>query len=261
MGILGSQVGEEQQHSWSTEEGRWSSWLDRSRGRKEAAAPQCGSSAMAGPITALMGVVLGALFSPMGTFNIHPTPQQVLEVAGTPSFGYGVLMLSEGWVVVGAPNVGRLYGCQVQNGECREVELWGNRSAAHMGMALSRDGNNNIACGPGLRWECNHNIHVGGVCTVLDPELRPLQVLEAGYQGWVPSMVDPVFLFDGSGSLKAHEFKAIRDFMVEVMEQLSNSSFRGADLHSGERPPALHPPGSHHHHRRRCHRQQHCAGG
>ena len=28
-------------------------------------------------------------------------------------------------VVVGAPSVGRLYGCQVQSGECREVELWG----------------------------------------------------------------------------------------------------------------------------------------
>uniref|UniRef100_A0A669QZK8 VWFA domain-containing protein n=1 Tax=Phasianus colchicus TaxID=9054 RepID=A0A669QZK8_PHACC len=95
------------------------------------------------------------------------------------------------------------------------------------------------ACGPGLRWECNHNIHVGGVCTVLDPELRPLQVLEAGHQGETGGgvgMVDLVFLFDGSGSLKAHEFKAIRDFMVEVMEQLSNSSFRFAAVQFSDSP-------------------------
>ena len=37
-----------------------------------------------------------ALFAPMGTFNIHPTPHRIFEVAGTPSFGYGVLTLPGG---------------------------------------------------------------------------------------------------------------------------------------------------------------------
>ncbi|XP_031467984.1 integrin alpha-L-like [Phasianus colchicus] len=183
---------------------------------------------MAGPITALMGVVLRgeggshiwgcpmgvamgsvgcygvlwphgdptvpppqALFSPMGTFNFHPTPQRVLEVAGTPSFGYGVLMLSEGRVVVGAPNVGRLYGCQVQSGECREVELWGLWPRAEVGMQPQHP-----------RWG---GLHCAG----------PLTAAAAGVGGWI-------------SGLKAYEFKAIRDFMVEVMEQLSNSSFRFA---------------------------------
>ncbi|XP_021237467.1 integrin alpha-L-like, partial [Numida meleagris] len=95
-----------------------------------------------------------------------------------------------------------------------------------MGMALARDGNATIACGPGLKWECNRNVHVGGVCAVLGPDLRPQEVLEPGYHECVPSMVDLVFLFDGSRSMTAAQFGAIRDFMVEVMEQLGNSSFR-----------------------------------
>ncbi|XP_042747891.1 integrin alpha-L-like, partial [Lagopus leucura] len=49
-------------------------------------------------------------------------------------------------------------------------------------------------------------------------------------------MVDLVFLFDGSGSLTAAQFEAMRDFMVEVMEQLSNSSFRFAAVQFSDFP-------------------------
>ncbi|XP_015733158.2 integrin alpha-L-like, partial [Coturnix japonica] len=194
---------------------------------------------MGGPTTCLMGVLMGVVLPPTWCFQLQVTPQRILELPGTPSFGYGVLALQGGRVVVGAPAVGRLYGCGAQSGECTELQLGGNRSAAHMGMALSRHGNNTIACGPGLHMECNQNVHVGGVCAVLDPQLQPIELMEPGLQGCVPGAVDLVFLFDGSGSLSSEQFDAILDFMRDAMEQLHNSSFQFAAVQFSDSPLPL----------------------
>ncbi|KAM6188346.1 integrin alpha-L-like [Sarcoramphus papa] len=130
--------------------------------------------------------------------------------------------------MVGAPaeagEGGRLFQCRVENGECREVEMDGNSTQTHMGMALARDGDLTIACGPGFTRECDRNVYTSGLCLLLDPQLKPRQVLAPGYQGCLPGLVDLVFLFDGSNSMSPEQFGAIRDFMVDVMEKLENTS-------------------------------------
>ncbi|XP_074023292.1 integrin alpha-L-like, partial [Numenius arquata] len=145
---------------------------------------------------------------------------------GTHSFGHRVLQLQGGRVLVGAPEAGegQLFQCRVETGECQEMELEGNSSRTHMGMALARDGDITIACGPGFTRECDRNVYSSGLCLLLDPQLRPHGVLAPGYQGCLQGLVDLVFLFDGSSSINSQQFRTVRDFMVDTMEKLENSS-------------------------------------
>lgn len=185
----------------------------------------------------LVGVLL-AVLPPVGGFNLQPSPHRVLSHNSARSFGHQVLQLPGARIVVGAPaeeGTGRLYQCEVESGRCTELEAEGNSTASHMGMALARDGNTTIACGPGLTRECDRNVYVSGVCLVLGPDLRPQEELNPGYQVCLPGMVDLAFLFDGSNSMNSAQFGAIRDFMVEVMEQLSNSSIRFAAVQFSDR--------------------------
>ncbi|KAM4643767.1 integrin alpha-L-like [Amazona ochrocephala] len=183
--------------------------------------------APAGGVLAVVGALVAAL-PHSRAFNIHPAPHRVLTHSGVRSFGHQVLQLNGSRLLVGAPaevgGRGRLFQCQVESGECQELELEGNSSRTHMGMALARDGDGAIACGPGLTRACDRNVLSSGLCLRLDPGLRPRQLLAPGYQGCLQGLVDLVFLFDGSKSMDPEQFGAIRDFMVEVMEKLQNTS-------------------------------------
>ncbi|XP_075594805.1 integrin alpha-L-like [Balearica regulorum gibbericeps] len=188
-------------------------------------------------------VIVAALVAALphvGTFNIHPAPHRVLTHGDSRSFGHQVLQINGSRLVVGAPaeagEGGRLFQCLVESGECREVATEGN--STHMGMALARDGDVTIACGPGLTRECDRNVYTSGLCLLLDPQLKPQKILAPGYQGCLPGMVDLVFLFDGSNSMSSEQFGAIRDFMVDVMEKLENTSihFGAVQFSAGVQP-------------------------
>ncbi|XP_027600672.2 integrin alpha-L-like [Pipra filicauda] len=180
-----------------------------------------------GIISIVFGVLLAAL-PHIGAFSIHPVPHRVLTPGQGRSFGHQVLPLDGARVLVGAPaevgDGGRLFQCSVQSGECQKVQLEGNSTRTHIGMALARDGDITIACGPGSTHICDRNVYTNGVCVLLDPQLRTRQELMPGYQGCQRGPVDLVFLFDDSSSMSTSQFKAIRDFMVDVMEKLQNTS-------------------------------------
>ncbi|XP_051626175.1 integrin alpha-L-like isoform X3 [Manacus candei] len=180
-----------------------------------------------GIISIVFGVLLAAL-PHIGAFSIHPVPHRVLTPGQGRSFGHQVLPLDGARVLVGAPaevgDGGQLFQCSVQSGECQKVQLEGNSTRTHIGMALARDGDITIACGPGSTHVCDRNVYTNGVCVLLDPQLRTRQELMPGYQGCQRGPVDLVFLFDDSSSMSTSQFKAIRDFMVDVMEKLQNTS-------------------------------------
>ncbi|XP_062489193.1 integrin alpha-L-like, partial [Pezoporus occidentalis] len=142
--------------------------------------------APAGGVIAVIGALVAALPHSQA-FNIHPAPHRILTHRGARSFGHQVLQLNGSRLLVGAPaevgGRGRLFQCQVGSGECQELELEGNSSRTHMGMALARDGDGAIACGPGLTRSCDRNVLSSGLCLRLDPRLRPRQLLAPGYQG------------------------------------------------------------------------------
>ncbi|XP_064329970.1 integrin alpha-L [Phalacrocorax carbo] len=185
-----------------------------------------GSAGIAGVIVGLLAAALPHI----GAFNVAEVPHRVLSRRGAPSFGHQLLQFNSSWLVVGAPaevgDGGRLFGCEVESGTCVAVALEGNSTQTHMGMAFARDGDTTIVCGPGLTRECDRNVYSSGLCLLLDPQLQPRQVLAPGYQGCLLGMVDLVFLFDGSNSMSPEQFGAIRDFMVDVMEKLANTSIR-----------------------------------
>ncbi|KAM6289111.1 integrin alpha-L-like, partial [Aegotheles albertisi] len=194
--------------------------------------------APAGGVIALITAVTALPHS--GAFNLHPAPHWTWTHSGR-SFGHRVLQLHGGRVLVGAPTEegeGRLLQCRVRSSGCRGVPGTGNSTQVHLGMALARDGNGSIACGPGLSRECDRNVHTSGLCVLLDPQLNPRRVLAPGYQACVPALVDLVFLFDGSSSINPGQFLAVKDFMVDVMEKLENTSIRfgAVQFSAGVRP-------------------------
>ncbi|XP_068779301.1 integrin alpha-L-like isoform X4 [Struthio camelus] len=217
------------------------------RRQKETGAPappQCVAAAaaaasMAGPGLVLLGIALAGLSSAAG-FNLDPVPFRLLAPNISESFGHQVLQLNGSRILVGAPaaaaeGAGRLYECRVDTGSCRELPLADNGSVPHLGMALARTDTGAIACGPGLSRECDRNVYVSGLCYELGPRLGAPRVLAPGYQGCLPGTVDLAFLFDGSNSMTSAQFGTIRDFMVDVMEQLHNSSIHFAAVQFSDR--------------------------
>ncbi|XP_067172869.1 integrin alpha-L [Apteryx mantelli] len=194
---------------------------------------------MAGPSLVLLGIALAGL-SVASAFNLDPTPVLLLPPNVSGSFGHQVLQLNGSRILVGAPSppseaAGCLYECRVDEGECRELPLAGNGSVAHMGMALARTSTGAIACGPGLSRTCDRNVYVSGLCYELGPRLSPPRARAPGYQGCLLGAVDLAFLFDGSNSMTPAQFDAIRDFMVDVMEKLRNSSIHFAAVQFSDR--------------------------
>ncbi|XP_050959838.1 integrin alpha-L-like [Labeo rohita] len=128
-------------------------------------------------------------------FNIdteHP-----LRFNGTPEdfFGYSVYQTEFGnrkQIIVGAPLQGNLrgeiYSCTADLQSCKQLQRPGSESVRFIGIE------------PWLR------SNLTSECTMRE--------------------VNVVFLFDGSSSMKAHEFQMNKDFIKNVMKELSDSSIK-----------------------------------
>ncbi|CAM9119862.1 unnamed protein product, partial [Bubo scandiacus] len=165
-----------------------------------------GSGGGVGVVVALLAAALPHI----GAFSIVPAPHRLLTHSGTRSFGHQVLPLDGGRLMVGAPaevGEGRLFQCRVESGECGEVEMEGRSNHTHMGMALTRDGDGAIACGPGLaRGVRPQRLHQRPLPAPGPPSCGRGRVLAPGCQGCLLGLVDLVFLFDGSSSINAEQF-------------------------------------------------------
>ncbi|KAL8176601.1 UNVERIFIED_CONTAM: hypothetical protein K2H54_036848, partial [Gekko kuhli] len=84
------------------------------------------------------------------------------------------------------------------------------------------------ACGPGVAQHCDKNLFVSGICYLFDAKLHEPKNITTGYQKCLKGDVDLVFLFDGSESLKSEEFDKIKEFMIDVMTKLRNSTIKFA---------------------------------
>ncbi|KAJ7314101.1 hypothetical protein JRQ81_006036 [Phrynocephalus forsythii] len=170
--------------------------------------------------------------SPSLGYNVEPTPAARFSNISK-QFGYQVLQIGEGpeaRIVVGAPgqpnSTGKVYQCSMQSEKCTDVPL----EVHHMGMTLASnvEGSKMIACGPGVQQHCDKNLYVSGICYLLDSKLQNLRNITTGYQKCLKGNVDLVFLFDGSESMSDGEFDKLKDFMINVMEKLHNSTIHFA---------------------------------
>uniref|UniRef100_A0A8C8VJC9 Integrin subunit alpha L n=1 Tax=Pelusios castaneus TaxID=367368 RepID=A0A8C8VJC9_9SAUR len=107
---------------------------------------------------------------------------------------------------------GQLYQCAVNNSSCQPIPLQGG-SGEKMGVGGTQD-NTSLGCTGNINQE-----------SWLPPQTPPC----FNPLWWFPTeclkgSVDLVFLFDGSGSMNDLQFNAIKEFMIDVMEKLGNTS-------------------------------------
>ncbi|KAI2645189.1 Integrin alpha-L [Labeo rohita] len=86
------------------------------------------------------------------------------------------------------------------------------------------------SCSPYFSPECGGKSYLISVCYQFNSSLQAVSDFTVAYQGLnAPKReVNVVFLFDGSSSMKAHEFQMNKDFIKNVMEELSDSSIKFA---------------------------------
>ncbi|XP_067389054.1 integrin alpha-L-like [Emydura macquarii macquarii] len=158
----------------------------------------------------------------------------VLAHRASKNFGYQVLQSEDASIIVGAPgdqnSTGQLYQCAVKNSSCWVIPLQESAQMAHLGMSLASDGTDArlIACGSGLNHECDGNLYLSGVCSLFKARLEQPKNIMPGYEQCLKGNVDLVFLFDGSGSMNSDQFNAIKEFMIDVMEKLGNTTIHFA---------------------------------
>ncbi|XP_053116772.1 integrin alpha-L isoform X3 [Hemicordylus capensis] len=149
-------------------------------------------------------------------------------------FGFPIWVRLTSRIVVGAPgeqnSTGKIYQCSMQSKECQDVPLEGSSGVSHLGMTLARNaqGSQMIACGPGVAQHCDKNLYVSGICYLLDAKLSNPQNITTGYEKCLKGNLDLVFLFDGSESMTNAQFNTTLSFMIDVMEQLRNSTIHFA---------------------------------
>uniref|UniRef100_A0ABM5EIH2 Integrin alpha-L isoform X1 n=1 Tax=Pogona vitticeps TaxID=103695 RepID=A0ABM5EIH2_9SAUR len=174
--------------------------------------------------------------SPSQGYNVEITPAARFSNVSE-QFGYQVLQIGEGSearIIVGAPaqpnSTGKVYQCSMESEKCTDVPLEGTSGIHHMGMTLASNmqGSKMIACGPGVQQHCDKNLYVSGLCYMLDAKLQNFRNITTGYQKCLKGNVDLVFLFDGSESMTDGQFNTLKDFMINVMEKLYNSTIHFA---------------------------------
>ncbi|RXN07706.1 integrin alpha-L-like protein [Labeo rohita] len=84
------------------------------------------------------------------------------------------------------------------------------------------------SCGPYFSPECGGKSYLIGVCYQFNSSLQAVSDFTVAYQECTKREVNVVFLFDGSSSMKAHEFQMNKDFIINVMKELSDSSIKFA---------------------------------
>ncbi|XP_056120215.1 integrin alpha-L-like isoform X2 [Rhinichthys klamathensis goyatoka] len=171
-------------------------------------------------------------------FNIDTEHPLRFNGAAEDFFGYSVYQSefeNRKQIIVGAPlkgnSTGEMYSCTVDLQSCTPL-LWpGSEGVRFFGMssAVSSDAVGRLtSCSPYLPHECDGNSYLNSVCYQFNSRLQAVSNFTAAYQECTKREVNLVFLFDGSSSLKPHEFKLSKQFIKDVMSKLSNSSIKFA---------------------------------
>ncbi|RXN32872.1 integrin alpha-L-like protein [Labeo rohita] len=85
-----------------------------------------------------------------------------------------------------------------------------------------------MSCGPYFSPECDGNSYLIGACYQFNSSLQAISNFTVAYQECTKREVNVVFLFDGSSSMRTHEFQMNKDFIKNVMKELSDSSIKFA---------------------------------
>ncbi|XP_040002025.1 integrin alpha-D [Xiphias gladius] len=175
-------------------------------------------------------------------FNIDMTNPKVYTGEQKDFFGYKVLQFISGknkGIIVTAPlqlngSGGVCKPGQNQDTKCFRSKniLLGNQTipVKHLGLSIAADstGSQFTVCSPSVAHECNENSYLNSVCYKLTDHLQQISSFTPAFQECTKKTVDLVFLFDGSGSMTEDEFTKNKDFIVDIMNSLKNTSIKFA---------------------------------
>ncbi|KAI2668873.1 Integrin alpha-M [Labeo rohita] len=156
-----------------------------------------------------LGLILFMWASLSGAFNVdteHP-----LRFNGTPDDFFG-----------------QIYSCTADLQFCEQLQSPGSESVRFFGMSAAVSSAAVTSCSPYVPHECDGNSYLNGVCYQFNSSSQAVSNFTAAYQECTKREVNLVFLFDGSSSMKAHEFQMNKDFIKNIMKTLSNSSIKFA---------------------------------
>ncbi|KAF3851882.1 hypothetical protein F7725_005237 [Dissostichus mawsoni] len=105
-----------------------------------------------------------------------------------------------------------------------------NTSVKHLGLSLAKDSKRSqfTICSPSVVHECYENSYMNSVCFNMEDNLQQTSSFTSAFQDCTKKTVDLVFLFDGSGSMTEAEFNKNKDFIVDIINSLKNSSIKFA---------------------------------
>ncbi|KAI4832766.1 hypothetical protein KUCAC02_015715 [Chaenocephalus aceratus] len=172
-------------------------------------------------------------------FNIDMTKPVVYIGEQNDFFGYKVLQYSSGTnkgIIATAPLQKNGSGAickshQNQTFRCtnpQDISLT-NTSVKHLGLSLAKDSKRSqfTVCSPSVVHECYENSYMNSVCFNIADNLQQTSSFTSAFQDCTKT-VDLVFLFDGSGSMTEGEFNKNKDFIVDIINSLKNSSIKFA---------------------------------
>ncbi|XP_040892771.1 integrin alpha-L-like [Toxotes jaculatrix] len=100
----------------------------------------------------------------------------------------------------------------------------------HFRLSIAADstGSEFTVCGPNVVHVCHENSYVNKVCYKMSDHHQKISSFTPALQESTKDTVDLVFLFDGSGSMTGNEFAKNKDFIVDIINSLKNTSIKFA---------------------------------
>ncbi|KAF7666949.1 hypothetical protein LDENG_00083350 [Lucifuga dentata] len=194
-----------------------------------------------GGIFLLTYMVTVAILSSLA-FNIDTTHPNIYTGEETDYFGYKVLQFISGGkkgILVTAPQ--QLNG---SGGICRPDQKQTHQCFSppavsltniiapvkHFGLSVATDSTRSqfTVCSPSVVHECDENSYVNSICYKFTENFQQFSYFTPAFQGCIKKSVDLVFLFDGSESMNAEDFKQNKNFIVSIMNSLKNTSIKFA---------------------------------
>ncbi|XP_029948934.1 integrin alpha-M isoform X2 [Salarias fasciatus] len=172
-------------------------------------------------------------------FNIDLSEPEVYEGEPQDFFGYKVLQFKSGsskGIVVTSPlrmngsgGVSRLTLDQKQI-SLQERSLPNAMVAKHLGLSIAADstGSHFTVCSPNVEHECYENSYLNSICYNITEDMEEVSSFTPAFQDCTKKTVDLVFLFDGSNSMTTKEFEKNKEFILDIMKSLGNSSIKFA---------------------------------
>ncbi|KAJ8364863.1 hypothetical protein SKAU_G00136940 [Synaphobranchus kaupii] len=189
-----------------------------------------------------LSISLAAIVSLSVTFTIDDinTKSFTVNTEETGYFGYKALQYKHGkekWIIASAPMFGngneRIYKCAPNKTHCEPFH-WNERNSTNStGIALDIRSTSPVqitTCSPRWVHECDSNSYLNGICYHFNDKFEFVDSIQTAFQECTKRKVDLVFLFDGSESLKADDFKKNKDFIADIMKTLSNTSIQFAAM-------------------------------